>query len=170
MARAASRSHSIMAGYHGDGISNLGTDTPMAPVTPYHYSDLPWFRFGRTPSATPAWNGDWFVVKSARAICGAHFASRTFFMIEHPQQHRHLWGNTLFQQVMYKTMRGPARSPQPLKESTITHSCASLRLRRKNPAMPSAPKRNKTLANYSYIVQHIRANKHSLAYRHAAQT
>lgn len=69
---------------YGDGISNLGTYTPMAPVTPYHYSDLPWFRFGRTPSATPAWNGDWFVVKSARAICGTHFASRTFFMIDIP--------------------------------------------------------------------------------------
>lgn len=69
---------------YGDGISNLGTYTPMKAVDPYHYNDLPWFKFGRTPSATPAWCDEWFVVKSARAICGAHFASKSFFMIDIP--------------------------------------------------------------------------------------
>lgn len=69
---------------YGDGISNLGTYTPMKTVDPYHYNDLPWFRFGRTPSATPAWCDEWFVVKSARAICGVHFASNNFFMIDIP--------------------------------------------------------------------------------------
>lgn len=69
---------------YGDGISNLGTYTPMKAVDPYHYNDLPWFRFGRTPSATPMWCDEWFVVKSARAICGVHFASNNFFMIDIP--------------------------------------------------------------------------------------
>lgn len=69
---------------YGDGIANLGTYTPMRAVDPYHYEDLPWFRFGRTPSATPTWCDEWFVVKSARAICGVHFASKNFFMIDIP--------------------------------------------------------------------------------------
>ncbi|WP_251198223.1 Tat pathway signal protein [Anaerotardibacter muris] len=69
---------------YGEGISNLGTYTPMHAVDPYHYEDLPWFRFGRTPSATPTWCEDWFVVKSSRAICGVHFASKNFFMIDIP--------------------------------------------------------------------------------------
>lgn len=69
---------------YGDGIANLGTYTPMKAVTPYEYSNIPWFRFGRTPSATPAWCDEWFVVKSSRAVCGVHFASNNFFMIEPP--------------------------------------------------------------------------------------
>lgn len=69
---------------YGEGISNLGTYTPMKAVKPYEYQDLPWFKFGRTPSATPQWCDEWFVVKSARAICGAHFASNNFFMIDIP--------------------------------------------------------------------------------------
>ena len=69
---------------YGDGISNLGTYTPMKAVDPYHYNDIPWFRFGRTPSASPAWCNEWFVVKSSRAICGVHFADRNFFMIDIP--------------------------------------------------------------------------------------
>lgn len=69
---------------YGDGIANLGTYTPMKAVTPYHYEDIPWFRFGRTPSATPGWCDEWFVVKSTRAICGVHFASKNFFMIDIP--------------------------------------------------------------------------------------
>lgn len=69
---------------YGDGISNLGTYTPMKAVTPYEYEGLPWFRFGRTPSATPGWCDEWFIVKSTRAICGVHFASESFFMIDIP--------------------------------------------------------------------------------------
>lgn len=69
---------------YGEGIANLGTYTPMKAVTPYEYEGIPWFRFGRTPSATPAWCDEWFVVKSARAICGVHFASNNFFMIDIP--------------------------------------------------------------------------------------
>lgn len=69
---------------YGEGISNLGTYTPMHAVDPYHYNDLPWFRFGRTPSASPSWCDEWYVVKSSRAICGVHFASKNFFMIDIP--------------------------------------------------------------------------------------
>ena len=69
---------------YGEGISNLGTYTPMKAVTPYHYEGLPWFRFGRTPSATPGWCDEWYIVKSTRAICGVHFASNNFFMIDIP--------------------------------------------------------------------------------------
>lgn len=69
---------------YGEGIKNLGTYTPMRAVDPYHYENIPWFRFGRTPSATPTWCAEWFVVKSSRAICGVHFASNNFFMIDIP--------------------------------------------------------------------------------------
>lgn len=69
---------------YGEGISNLGTYTPMRAVDPYHYEEIPWFRFGRTPSATPTWCDEWFMVKSSRAICGVHFASKNFFMIDIP--------------------------------------------------------------------------------------
>lgn len=67
---------------YGGGISNLGTYTPMAAVTPYQYDNLAWFRFGRTPSATPCWCGEWFAVKSTRAISGVHFGTKSFFVID----------------------------------------------------------------------------------------
>lgn len=69
---------------YGDGIANLGTYTPMKAVNAYSYNDIPWFRFSRTPSATPAWCDEFFVVKSTRAICGVHFASNNFFVIDIP--------------------------------------------------------------------------------------
>ncbi len=66
---------------YGDGIANLGTYTPKS-AGAYDYNDKSWFRFPRTPSAGPSWCGDWFVVKSNRAICGVNFDERTYFLID----------------------------------------------------------------------------------------
>lgn len=90
---------------YGDGISNLGTYTPMKAVTPNNYNDLPWFKFGRTPSATPAWCDEWFVVKSTRAICGVHFASNNFFMID-PPNNTDTYGEYLVSSGACKTIVG----------------------------------------------------------------
>ncbi len=69
---------------YGGGIANLGTYTPLAAPEAYSYQNISWFRFGRTPSCTPCWCGDWFTTKSTRAICGVNFTSETYFMIDVP--------------------------------------------------------------------------------------
>ncbi|MCD8316321.1 MAG: Tat pathway signal protein [Eggerthellaceae bacterium] len=45
------------------------------------YSDSPWFRFARTPSAPSAWCGDWFMVKTPSSLCGVDLANRTYFVL-----------------------------------------------------------------------------------------
>lgn len=104
---------------YGDGISNLGTYTPVqAPGTDLAsalelaedalrdkdgnlsekallqaetdaqntltntYSQTPWFRFPRTPVTPPAWLGNWFIVKSTRAIAGVNVADKRYFTID----------------------------------------------------------------------------------------
>lgn len=67
---------------YGDGIANLGTYTPTSAANPNNYNGLKWFHFGRTPTASPCWSGEWFFVKSTRAIAGVHFASNSYFMID----------------------------------------------------------------------------------------
>ncbi len=69
---------------YGGGIANLGTYTPMKAPSAYSYQGIPWFHFGRTPSSAPSWCGDWFVVKSTRAICAANLSSNVYFMIDVP--------------------------------------------------------------------------------------
>lgn len=67
---------------YGGGIANLGTYTPRSAANPYHYDDLQWFRFARTPITAPCWCGDWFVVKSTTALCGINFASQSYFALD----------------------------------------------------------------------------------------
>ncbi|MBO4365688.1 MAG: hypothetical protein J5804_05285, partial [Eggerthellaceae bacterium] len=69
---------------YGDGISNLGTYTPAQAHKPGSgYSDLKWFRFGRTPQAGPCWCTDrWLMVKSTTAVCGVDIAERTFCSLD----------------------------------------------------------------------------------------
>ena len=55
---------------YGDGIANLGTYAPASAVTDGSYSDAPWFRFNRTPTAAPAWCGSYLIVKSTLYVCG----------------------------------------------------------------------------------------------------
>lgn len=55
---------------YGDGIANLGTYAPAVAVTDGSYSDVPWFRFNRTPTAAPAWCGPYLMVKSTLYVCG----------------------------------------------------------------------------------------------------
>lgn len=65
---------------YGDGIANLGTYTPAtAHSSNTSYSDQRWFRFGRTPKASPAWcTSTWFMVKSTQSVCGVNLADRTY--------------------------------------------------------------------------------------------
>lgn len=69
---------------YGEGIANLGTYTPESAVEPFHYENLEWFRFSRTPTASPCWCGEWFVVKSTSSLCGVHFPSKKYFAIDTP--------------------------------------------------------------------------------------
>lgn len=69
---------------YGDGIANLGTYTPRAAATPFQYNGLQWFRFSRTPLASPCWSGQWFVVKSTTSLCGIHFSSGSYFTLSIP--------------------------------------------------------------------------------------
>lgn len=46
------------------------------------YSTASWFRFPRTPVTPPAWYGDWFIVKSTRAVSGVNLAERRYFALD----------------------------------------------------------------------------------------
>ncbi len=67
---------------YGGGIANLGTYTPRSAVQAYNYDGKQWFRFARTPMATPCWSGEWFVVKSTTALCCVNFANKCYFTID----------------------------------------------------------------------------------------
>lgn len=69
---------------YGDGIANLGTYTPRQQTDGENASNAPWFRFPRTPSAAPAWCGNWFMVKSTRSVCGVNFADNAYFALDVP--------------------------------------------------------------------------------------
>ena len=62
---------------YGDGISNLGTYTPVENTD--ELNDVTWFRFNRTPLASPAWCAErWFVVKSTLSVCAIDLQNREF--------------------------------------------------------------------------------------------
>lgn len=67
---------------YGDGISNLGTYTPLSPIGNGDYSDAQWFGFARAPSAAPAWANDLLIVKSTYSVCGVDLAAGTYFAID----------------------------------------------------------------------------------------
>lgn len=67
---------------YGDGIANLGTYTPSSAVTDGNYSAAPWFCFGRTPTAAPAWCGKYFMVKSTTSVCGVDLESGEYFTLD----------------------------------------------------------------------------------------
>lgn len=46
------------------------------------YSNAEWFRFPRTPVTPPAWCGNWFIVKSTRAISGVDLANKRYFTVD----------------------------------------------------------------------------------------
>ncbi|MEG0683180.1 MAG: Tat pathway signal protein, partial [Raoultibacter sp.] len=64
---------------YGDGIANLGTYAPQTAHDPENYQGLPWFHFDKVPSAPPAWCGNFFMVKSTRAVSGVDLANKTYF-------------------------------------------------------------------------------------------
>ena len=64
---------------YGGGISNLGSYSPAEAPKNGGYSDVPWFRFNRTPTTAPCWCGDnWFMVKSNQSVCAVNFANKVF--------------------------------------------------------------------------------------------
>ncbi len=69
---------------YGGGIANLGTYTPASPVTEGNYSDAPWFRFARTPSAPPAWCGRFLMVKSTGSVCAIDLDASNYVAIDVP--------------------------------------------------------------------------------------
>ena len=66
---------------YGDGISQIGT---YVPVDEGDTNGGSWFRFGRTPTAAPAWAGPFLIVKSTKAVAGVDVASRTMFTLDCP--------------------------------------------------------------------------------------
>ncbi|MBQ9043759.1 MAG: twin-arginine translocation signal domain-containing protein [Eggerthellaceae bacterium] len=67
---------------YGDGISNLGTYTPVRKPSDGNYSNVKWFGFARTPTAAPAWCGNLLVVKSSYSVCGVDLEAGTYFAID----------------------------------------------------------------------------------------
>ena len=67
---------------YGDGISNLGTYTPMTHPENGDYGGISWFGFARTPSAAPTWCKNLFIVKSSYSVCGVDLAAGTYFAID----------------------------------------------------------------------------------------
>ena len=65
---------------YGDGIANMGTYAPaQAHSQGASYDGGSWFRFGRTPSAEPAWCGNsWLMLKSTQAVVGVNVDNRTY--------------------------------------------------------------------------------------------
>ena len=96
---------------YGDGIANLGTYVPRSKVAvadfsysdtaettgdpsdqssvstkPYdntqNYSSAKWFRFNRTPTAAPAFCGDYLIVKSTYAVAGIDLKNGEYFTLD----------------------------------------------------------------------------------------
>ena len=67
---------------YGDGISNLGTYAPMSAVSDGAYSKAGWFHFNRTPTAAPAWCGDYLMVKSTTQVCGFDLDAGEYFAFD----------------------------------------------------------------------------------------
>lgn len=66
---------------YGGGIANLGT---YCPASEGGQSGDTWFRFGRNPTAPPAWSGSSLIVKSTRSVSGVNLADRTMFVLPCP--------------------------------------------------------------------------------------
>lgn len=67
---------------YGDGISNLGTYTPLRLPSDGDYSSVKWFGFARTPTAAPAWCGNLLIVKSSYSVCGVDLDAGTYFALD----------------------------------------------------------------------------------------
>lgn len=67
---------------YGEGISNLGTYTPIDKHDAYDYENKSWFRFNKAPTAPPSWCKDLFIVKSTRSVCGVNLDERTYFALD----------------------------------------------------------------------------------------
>lgn len=57
-------------------------DTRAAESVAQLYSSAEWFRFPRSPVTTPAWCGNWFLVKSANSVAGVNMNERRYFTFD----------------------------------------------------------------------------------------
>lgn len=68
---------------YGEGISNLGTYTPMEKAA-NNYENSKWLNFSRVPSASPAWCNDYFIVRSTMSICIVDLKNNSYFVLDRP--------------------------------------------------------------------------------------
>lgn len=68
---------------YGEGISNLGTYTPMV-KNKDNYENLKWLNFSRNPSAPPAWCKNYFVIRSTMAICVCDLNTQQYCVLDRP--------------------------------------------------------------------------------------
>ncbi|MBP5313878.1 MAG: Tat pathway signal protein, partial [Eggerthellaceae bacterium] len=69
---------------YGRGLAGLGTYIPEDAVRSGNYSEAPWFRFGRVPSAAPCWCGNTLVVKSVTNIACISLTKRNYCVLDIP--------------------------------------------------------------------------------------
>ncbi len=67
---------------YGEGISNLGTYTPLDKSSAGAYEGSKWFGFTRTPTAAPAWCKDLLIIKSTYSVCGVDLDKGEYFAID----------------------------------------------------------------------------------------
>lgn len=67
---------------YGDGIASMGTYVPMDGKPGESYEGRTWLRYARTPSAPPAWCGQYLVMKAPVFITGVDTDARVSFTPE----------------------------------------------------------------------------------------
>lgn len=104
----------------GDGIANLGTYVPAR--TSSDYNQVPWFRFGRTPLAAPAWCTDsWLAVKSTQSVCAVNVAEKTYCAFDVPSGAAS-WGDYLVSSGQHGTIVAAAQV-SPSTSDTSQRTC-----------------------------------------------
>lgn len=67
---------------YGEGLSNLGTYTPLSKSD--NYKNQQWLNFSRNPSAPPAWCGNYFVIRSTLSVCALDLKNQTYCVLDRP--------------------------------------------------------------------------------------
>lgn len=67
---------------YGEGISNLGTYTPLQKTN--DYNSVKWMNFTRDPSCAPAWCNHYFIIRSSMAVCMVDVTNQTYWVLDRP--------------------------------------------------------------------------------------
>lgn len=67
---------------YGEGISNLGTYTPIQKST--NYNNSKWLNFSRNPTSAPAWCDNYFIIRSTMAICVLDLEQHNYWVLDRP--------------------------------------------------------------------------------------